>query len=561
MANKVKPENHSLPVLNQPQQLCTDVVVVGGGVGGCAAALTLAESGQRVIMTEEFAWIGGQFTSQAVPPDEHGWIERFGCTATYRRFREGVRQYYRDHYPLTTEALAAPHLNPGNGWVSPLCHEPRVALAVFEAMLAPHVSSGRLLILRQHRPVAVELAGADRIAAVTVVSDVAGTTVRLSAEMFLDATENGDLLPLAEAEHVTGSEARADTGEPGAAEIANPKNIQAFSMCFVLDAAGDPKVGSHMVSAPETYDRHRDETPHMTPAWPGPMLSWRGLNPRTMEEMDYRFHPHGEKPGLFSGLWSFRRIIDRSRFRPGSYDSDVCLVNWPMIDYLDGDLLTSSAADRARHLSAARDLSLSMMRWLQTEAPRPDGGQGWPELRLRPDVTGTIDGLAMAPYIRESRRIRALHTIVESEVSADHRPGETLAKRYEDSVGIGYYRIDLHPTTAGDNYHDVPSLPFRIPLGALVPVRMVNLLPAAKNIGTTHITNGCYRLHPVEWNIGEAAGLLAATCRHDGVSPQQVAQEADRRMALQRALTARGVELAWPENLVLDDGDPHAHAR
>ena len=43
-----------------------------------------------------------------------------------------------------------------------------------------------------------------------------------------------------------------------------------------------------------------------------------------------------------------------------------------------------------------------------------------------------------------------------------------------------------------------------------IRLRMRNLLPACKNIGTTHITNGCYRLHPVEWNIGEAAGVLAA---------------------------------------------------
>ena len=47
------------------------------------------------------------------------------------------------------------------------------------------------------------------------------------------------------------------------------------------------------------------------------------------------------------------------------------------------------------------------------------------------------------------------------------------------------------------------------PLGALIPVRAENLLPANKNIGTTHITNGCYRLHPVEWSIGEAVGALA----------------------------------------------------
>ncbi len=536
-----------------------DVVVVGGGVGGCAAALTLAETGHRVILTEEFAWIGGQLTSQAVPPDEHGWIERFGCTATYRKFRTAVRAYYQEHYPLTPEAAANPLLNPGNGWVSPLCHEPRVALAVLEAMLAPQVRAERLVILREHRPVAVERAGEDALAAV-IVQGPTGARVRLAGRMFLDATENGDLLPLAEVEHVTGSEARVDTGEPGAAETANPRNIQAFSVCFVMDAAGAVD-GSDLVPAPSGYTTWRDEAPNLQPPWPGPMLSWRGLNPRTMAEMDYTFHPHGETPGLFSGLWSFRRIIDRSLFQPGRYASDVCLVNWPMIDYLDGDLISGTREDAQRHLAQARDLSRAMMHWLQHEAPRPDGGRGWPELRLRPDVTGTTDGLAMAPYIRESRRIRALHTIVEGEVSADCRPGETLAERYEDSVGIGYYRIDLHPTTAGDNYHDVPSLPFRIPLGALVPVRFANLLPAAKNLGTTHITNGCYRLHPVEWNVGESTALLAATCLRDGQTPQQVATSPDRRKQLQAELVARGVELAWPENLVLDDGDPHAHAR
>lgn len=43
-------------------------------------------------------------------------------------------------------------------------------------------------------------------------------------------------------------------------------------------------------------------------------------------------------------------------------------------------------------------------------------------------------------------------------------------------------------------YVHAPSYPFQVPLGALLPERMENLLPAAKNMGTTHITNGCYRL-------------------------------------------------------------------
>jgi len=538
--------------------LTPDVAVIGGGVGGCAAALTLAEAGRTVVMTEEYAWIGGQFTSQAVPPDEHGWIERFGCTQSYRRFRELVRAYYRNHYPLRPEVRAHPRLNPGNGWVSPLCHEPRVALAVLESMLAPHVSSGRLCVLRRHRPVAVRADGADGLAAV-VVSDLdGGTATELRARWFLDATENGDLLPLASVEHVTGAEARSETGEAGAPEIASPGNIQAFSVCFVMEEHAQE---NHVIPPPPRYEFWRSYVPRLSPPWPGPLLGWAGLNPRTMQVMRYNFNPHREKPGLFSGLWAFRRIIDRTQFAPGAYASDLCLVNWPMIDYLEGDLLGCDDATRQARIDDAKQLSLSMLRWLQTEAPRPDGGVGWRGLRLRGDLLGTSDGLAMAPYIRESRRIRAVRTIVERDVSATFRPGETLAERYEDSVGIGYYRIDLHPSTGGDNYIDVPSLPFRIPLGAFIPIRMENVLPAAKNIGTTHITNGCYRLHPVEWNIGEVAGALVAYCLETGVTPRAVHADSDRVRGFQARLEARGVELTWPENLNLDDGDPHAHAR
>lgn len=539
-------------------KLTCDAAVIGGGVGGCAAALALTESGFRVIMTEETEWIGGQLTSQAVPPDEHGWIEKFGCTASYRKFRNGVRQYYRDHYPLTAEARANPTLNPGNGWVSPICHEPRVALAVLEHMLASVVSSERLLILRHHRPIASIPETQDRIKSVIVRAACTGEETRIEAKYFLDATENGDLLPLTNTEHVTGSESRAETGEPSANETSNPRNVQAFSVCFALE---EHPGQNHVIPRPENYDYWRDYVPKLTPEWPGPLLGWTGLNPRTMEKMKYHFSPHNERPGLFSGLWSFRRIIDRVLFREGHYASDICLVNWPMIDYMEGELLTCSDEERARHINEARQLSRSMVYWLQTEAPRPDGGNGWPGLRLRGDLLGTRDGLAMAPYIRESRRIRAVRTIVERDVSAIYRPNDTLSERHEDSVGIGHYRIDLHPSSGGDNYVDVPSLPFRIPLGALVPIRMSNLLPAAKNIGTTHITNGCHRLHPVEWNIGEAAGSLAGYCLLKNQTPQSVQKTGGLLEEFQSMLDARGVERAWPENLNLDDGDPHAHAR
>lgn len=537
----------------------TEILIVGGGVGGCAAALAAAEAGRRVILTEESSWIGGQLTSQAVPPDEHGWIEERGCTAAYWRFREGVRSYYRQHYPLQEEARQTVRLNPGNGWVSPLCHEPRVALAVLEGMLAPHRSAGRLQVLQHHRPLAATVVG-DCVREVWLLDLQTGEECSVEADYVIDATELGDLLPLTGTEHVTGSEAQRETGEPSAGEEARPENAQGFSFCFLLDHREGE---DHTIERPVHYDFWRDYAPELQPAWPGPLLSWTITHPREGRPMSYHFEPHREPSRAFAGLWTYRRILDRSLFADGAFASDVTTVNWPQTDYLRGDLCTASEEDRLFHLAEAREQSRSLVYWLQTEAPRPDGGRGWPGLRLRGDLTGGIPaarGLAMMPYIRESRRIRAEMTIIEPHLSAAHRPGQTLGVSYFDSVGIGCYRIDLHPTTGGDNYLDVESLPFQLPLGALIPVRMENLLPACKNIGTTHITNGCYRVHPVEWNIGEAAGALAAEAVRTRRTPREIRADLRALADFQQLLVRRGVELAWPAGLVLAEGDPHRHA-
>jgi len=96
------------------------------------------------------------------------------------------------------------------------------------------------------------------------------------------------------------------------------------------------------------------------------------------------------------------------------------------------------------------------------------------------------------------------------------------------------------------NYIDISSLPFQIPLGALIPRKMENILPACKNIGTTHITNGCYRLHPVEWNIGEAAGALAAQALRTKQSPRAIRNSKKLLSDFQAALVQQGFELAWP---------------
>ncbi|MGI5149499.1 FAD-dependent oxidoreductase [Plantactinospora sp. CA-294935] len=535
-------------------ELRTGILIVGGGLGGVAAALAVARCGHRAILTEPTRWLGGQLTSQAVPPDEHPWIEQFGATASYRSLRDGIREYYRRWYPLSAQARAARHLNPGRGSVSVLCHEPTVALAVIEAMMAPHRAAGTVQVLNAHRPIAATV-DADRVSSVRFVDEATGHEVDIHADYVLDATETGDLLPLAGVEYVTGAEPAGETGEPHAAADAEPQRMQGFTVCFAMDhRTGE----DHTIDRPADYDRWRAADAPVRPAqqigWPNPEPGHGVLRPNPDAASDEKVIVSASHTGRFApptgwspiaDLWRFRRLLCRHNLTP-SPPSDITLVNWSANDYHGGSIVDVPATLAAANLRAARQLSLSLFYWLQTEAPRADGGTGFPGLRLRPDVTGTPDGLAMAPYIRESRRIRAVTTIREHDIAVADR-GEHGAVRHADSVGIGSYKIDLHPGTHGGVRMYAAAHPFEIPLGALLPVRMRNLLPAAKNIGTTHITNGCYRVHPVEWNIGEAAGHLAAYCLGHGTEPHQVREEPRHLGTFQSILTSHGIELRWPE--------------
>ncbi|SFF40765.1 FAD dependent oxidoreductase [Actinacidiphila alni] len=531
----------------------TDVLVVGGGLGGAAAALAAAQLGRRVVLTEESAWLGGQMTSQAVPPDEHPWIETQGATRNYRRLRNNIRDYYRRTYDLNADARAAPLLNPGGGGVSPICHEPRVGVIAIGELLAPYQADTQLTVLLEHEPVAAETEG-DQITAVTLRSRLSGEEVTVTAPYVLDATELGDLLELAGVEHVIGAESRDDTGEPHAVDgPARPLDQQAFTWCFAVDYHPD---GDFTVDRPADYAFWRDYRPDF---WPAKLLSWQDVIPQTLAPRREAIFEHPDSPRghVTADRWNFRRIFSAAHYAPGRYASDITMVNWPQIDYMAGPLLGVDEPTRARHLAAARQQSLSFLYWMQTEAPRLDGGTGYPGLRLRGDVLGTDDGLAMRPYIRESRRVLAELTVLEQHVGVEARALAGLpagSEVYPDSVGVGSYRIDLHPSTGDEDgprtYIDIADHPFQIPLGALIPRRVENLLPANKNIGTTHITNGCYRLHPVEWNVGEAAGALAAHCLNTGATPRKVRNDPALLADFQQLLTGTlGFQLGWPEHI------------
>jgi len=528
-----------------------DILIVGGGVGGVAAALAALRRGRSVILTESTPWLGGQLTTQLVPSDEHRRIETTGRNSSYAAFRDQLRDHYRAYFPLTSSARADPHLNPGAAWVSPVSVEPKVIVSVIHDMLRPYEASGRLTILLETTATSATTDG-DFVRSITV-RDREGTERELTAPFILDATELGDLLPLAGVEFVTGRESRHDTGEPGAPELADPTDMQSATWCFAVEhRAGE----DHTIDRPVDYDFYRDWRP---PQLAGErVLSFHrephdgsigrdytlNVNP---DDDPFAIDVDHRRMGATPELWNYRRVAARRQFTDDAYASDITIVNWPMNDYVGGPMFgTDDAAD---HWKGAKALSMSLLYWLQTEAPRPDGGTGWPGLRTSPQITGTDDGFAMVPYFRESRRIRAERTILEQDFDKQYRDGQG-AERYPDTVGVGhYYWIDRHATTGGSAGGGGLPEPFEIPLGALIPQRVKNLLPAAKNIGTTHISNGSYRLQPVEWSIGEAVGALSAFCLDHGVQPTEVRANERLLAEFQDDLTRGGAQLRWDPSL------------
>ncbi len=512
-------------------EITCDILVVGAGLGGTAAALRAARLGRRVCLIEETGWPGGQVSTQGVSAlDEHEYIDAFGGTGMYYEFREGIREHYRRNYFLKPAARDDPALNPGNAWVSSLSFEPRVGVAVLEAMMdGPH-DSGVLQVFYHTRAVTAEVYDG-RIASILTRHLENGTLLRFRLGFVLDATDLGDLFPLTGTAYTVGAEARAETGEPSAPDAADPTRVQAFTFPIAVEFCPGE---DHTIPRPGDYAENRAAQPYSFVYTP-----WdRGAPAYRMFET---------APGTYGPFWTYRRALHASNFDDNRIPNDVSIINWSSNDFRGGTVIDRRPEQTAALHQRARNLSLGFFYWLQTEAPRDEGGTGYPELRLRPDVMGSADGLSQMPYIREGRRLRARRAILEQDISALSQPGPRAA-RYDDTIGIGFYPIDLHET---GKTASTPTWPFQIPLGALVPVSTTNLLPAAKNIGTTHLTNGAYRLHPVEWAVGEAAVTLADFCLRLGVTPQEVHARPDLTRRLQIRLLDQKVSLYWYDDVPL----------
>ncbi|MEQ8769738.1 MAG: FAD-dependent oxidoreductase [Phycisphaerales bacterium] len=548
-----------------PTEIATDVLVVGGGCGGVAAAIALRRAGVRCVLTEPTAMLGGQLTSQGVPPDENPWVEGggpgappgfVGCNASYADFRARIRAWYRTREALTDAARGDDRLNPGGGWVSRLCFEPRIGHAILTRML-DEADDGRdgLVVLHRAAPVGAET---DRDAVKSVQFDTPGGAVFVRARFVLDATETGDLLDIAGVEHAIGAEAQSVFGElharddlPAGVE-SDPLDQQAITWCFAVEHRPGEH---HTIDRPASFDRWSSYVPEMTPCWPGRLFDWTVPSHNEAGRVHLPLVPWPDEPAPGElELWRYRRIVNASIHADAR--ADVSLFNVVQMDFWGAPLLGVDGVSRAAAELAAKEQAACFLYWMQTQAPRHDDGHGYPGLMLRGDVLGSQDGFALAPYIREPRRLRAMQTLTEAHVGTRQRaeggyPNQDATEfgagePFPNAVAIGHYPIDLHPSTSGRNSVYVPACPFRVPLGALVPVRVRNVVAAGKCLGVSHVANGSTRLHPVEWAIGEAAGALAALCVHDDTAPARVFESADLTDALQRRLRDAGVPLAWP---------------
>lgn len=514
-----------------------DVVVAGGSTAALAAAFSAAEEGARVALLESTDWIGGQLTASGVPAVDEAWhkITAPGSDEVLLDVAAVARDP-RNMTPWLRDALAAIG-NPGGGWVSRYCFEPRVLL---RDHLEPRERelAGRLTVFRETVVKQVETDGR-RITAIQAIrrtphagvapygrlpsEDLADwysprdsprfakQTLRITGQVFLDATEWGEVLALSGAPYLQGAES-AENNHPGDDRLG-----QATVYGFVQRMHAEP-VGDH---------------PRCEP------VNGLGLG------------AYADRDGAWDLIWTYRRLRGEG---PTATPGELCLQNWGYDgkrknggnDYPFGYLLASRDAVRAQRddwlggvdldvLAAAERRAYGWHDWFRHAAPRgidPD------QITLAGDALGTTHGLAKLPYVRDTRRSIGVGGFVLKldDLTARFDAAGQLTRRqgtpFKDRVALGAYPADIHPLVGYEYPPHVsenhPTLPFNLPLRALTNAGFDNLLVAGKTIAQTFLANAATRLHPIEWSTGVAAGVVAADLAASGQSTAEACQDYDR---------------------------------
>ena len=229
-------------------------------------------------------------------------------------------------------------------------------------------------------------------------------------------------------EYVTGAESQKQTGEPHAPDDARAGERAELHVVLRRGVRSDAGRGSHDRQADAVRALARLHAAPHAARGRGSCSAGRTRSRSTLKPIT-RCCFRRSAARRSTNFWNYRKIVRNDIYQPGHKPHEVTLVNWPQNDYWEHNVIDKPAEDVAVYLEESKQLSLSLMYWMQTEAPRHDGeGSAIRGLYLRPDLVGTDDGLAMAPYFRESRRIKAVFTVTENHVGVERATASEGAK-------------------------------------------------------------------------------------------------------------------------------------
>ncbi|MEM9819162.1 MAG: FAD-dependent oxidoreductase, partial [Cyanobacteria bacterium P01_D01_bin.6] len=455
--------------------LTTDVLVVGGGTGGTAAAIQAARRGANTVLVSELPWLGGMLTAAGVAAPDGNELSAFQ-TGIWGAFLQALQQR-----------------QPGgldNAWVSFFTYEPKVGAAIFadwvQALPNLHWIAGQVprQVLRE----------GDRILGVCF------DEVTVHAQVTLDGTELGDLLALGGVPHRWGWEAHTQFEEASA-----PRSL---------------------TDQQEPLRPIVQRYPVQSPTWVVLLRDWGAGHtaPTISPTNDY-------DPSQFQQAWD--GYEPETFLNYGRLPQNQFMLNWPQQgnDY-GHDLNRLVQGHEAWQTWAAEAIahSQNFAHFIQSEL----GPRYGLATDAFPQIPGSLGGgaFAMMPYYRESRRLVGLTTVTESDIlplSGESVAALPMNERGEMSaIAIGNYPNDHHYPG-----FDLPLAPksrhwggrwtgtgFAIPYEALIPETVDGLLTCEKNISVSHIANGATRLQPVVLGIGQAAGMAAALCVEQQCEPR-----------------------------------------
>ena len=308
----------------------------------------------------------------------------------------------------------------------------------------------------------------NKITSVTVLDKANSTPVVISPKVVIDATELGDVMATAKVPYDLGMEAGSKTGEK--VGIQQSYNIiQDLTYVAILKDYG--KGADCTIVKPKNY------------------------NPAEFDAActDYYIDKSRKAPGV-----NAQRMLDYGRLPNNKY-----MLNWPIYGndiYLN--LVELNETQRIRELEKAKEQTYRFIYFIQQQL-------GFKHLGLADDEFPTPDRLALMPYHREGRRVKGLVRFTMRHIAEPFTYGDPL---YRTGISVGDYPIDHHhkknlAAPQHLEFYPVPS--FNVPLGALIPQQVENLIIAEKGISVSNVANGTTRLQPCVLLTGQAAGALA----------------------------------------------------